>query len=459
MTSTIASSAERIVYRIAGLPVALGALFHSRRGGTGNPLKAAFAWRYWHPDSPAEWSELVGGLVAWPIALVVGALWFTWRNGTAIRRRNGKRVSTQFAEQLKLYFSAGVLPPWYYTFSLDEDASSRRARSFIERFETKPILFPLLKVRKGSPLNDKARFEDHCRAHGIRCVETIMLLDDGVPDCSLPDCDLFVKPLKGRGGKGAERWDLVSPATFASPDGEQLSATELLDRLVERSRHDALIVQPRLKVHPELVKVTAGALPTVRIVTCLDELNQPEVIGGVLRMSIGRNRTVDNFHAGGIAAAVDLDSARLSRATNLGTDARLGWVDAHPDTGAQIEGRRVPLWAESKRLVLDAHRAFTDRVVIGWDVAILEDGPILIEGNGNTDMDILQRFMRVGLREHRFAELLGHHLIERVPGLSERLCVNGDAALDQAHEAGRVHPHQRQADARRARRGAQLPTE
>ncbi|MGN6057675.1 MAG: sugar-transfer associated ATP-grasp domain-containing protein, partial [Sphingomicrobium sp.] len=225
------------------------------------------------------------------------------------------------------------------------------------------------------------------------------------------------------------------------------------------SRHDALIVQPRLKVHPELVKVTAGALPTVRIVTCLDELNQPEVIGGVLRMSIGRNRTVDNFHAGGIAAAVDLDSARLSRATNLGTDARLGWVDAHPDTGAQIEGRRVPLWAESKRLVLDAHRAFTDRVVIGWDVAILEAGPILIEGNGNTDMDILQRFMRVGLREHRFAELLGHHLIERVPGLSERLCVNGDAALDQAHEAGRVHPHQRQADARRARRGAQLPTE
>ena len=52
-----------------------------------------------------------------------------------------------------------------------------------------------------------------------------------------------------------------------------------------------------------------------------------------------------------------------------------------------------------------AHRKFNDRVVIGWDIAVLEDGPILIEGNGNPDLDILQRFMRVGLREHRFAEI------------------------------------------------------
>ena len=59
-----------------------------------------------------------------------------------------------------------------------------------------------------------------------------------------------------------------------------------------------------------------------------------------------------------------------------------------------------------------AHRKFNDRVVIGWDIAVLEDGPILIEGNGNPDLDILQRFMRVGLREHRFAEMLAHHLRE-----------------------------------------------
>jgi hypothetical protein len=200
-------------------------------------------------------------------------------------------------------------------------------------------------------------------------------------------------------------------------------------------------------------------LPTVRIVTCLDEAGRGEVIGAVFRMSIGENRTVDNLHAGGIAAAVDVASGRLSRATNLGADAHLGWLSVHPDTNAMIEGRALPCWDEAKRLAVKAHGAFSDRVVIGWDVAILDDGPILVEGNGNPDMDILQRFMREGLRKHRFAELLAHHLRTRVPALEQRLCANGDPALHAGHEAGRRHPHQRQADAGRAGVGAQLSQE
>jgi hypothetical protein len=69
-----------------------------------------------------------------------------------------------------------------------------------------------------------------------------------------------------------------------------------------------------------------------------------------------------------------------------------------------------------KARAIEAHRHFSDRVVIGWDIAILEDGPIFIEGNGNPDLDILQRYMRIGLREHRLAELLAFHLKKR--GLS-----------------------------------------
>jgi hypothetical protein len=52
-------------------------------------------------------------------------------------------------------------------------------------------------------------------------------------------------------------------------------------------------------------------LPTVRVVTCLDERGGPELIGAVFRMSVGKNVTVDNLHAGGIAAQVALDSGRL----------------------------------------------------------------------------------------------------------------------------------------------------
>ena len=398
---SVRQSAERLIYRVAGLPVAI------RRAR--DPLHAAFAHRYWHPQSASEWAELAAAILLWPFALVLASAWFTARNGSIVRRRTGKSSLTQFREQLGLYFSDGILPPWYYIFSLHDDGA-RRAPTYIQRFETKTCYFRVLKRRKGSPLTDKTRFAAHCAKYGIRCVETLMTIDGADPGVPLPDRDLFVKPQGGRGGRGAERWDRVAPATFASPAGEQLSADELLARLIERSRERPLIVQPRMRPHPDLAKITSGALPTLRVLTCLDENDQPEVMTAMIRTSFGANKTVDNLHAGGIGTLVDVDSGKLGKASNLGADARLGWFSAHPDTGAAIEGMTVPCWEEVKRHAVVAHRAFDDRVVIGWDISVLDDGPIFIEGNGNPDLDILQRFMAIGLREHRFARLLAHHL-------------------------------------------------
>lgn len=402
----VRQSAERLVYRVAGLPVAIRA----RRGG--DPLRSTFAHRYWHPRSAGEAAELAAGIVLSPLALIAAPLWFTMRNGPTIRRRYGKGIAAQFAEQLQFYFSDGIFGPWYYIFSLHDDGR-RRAPSFVQRFETKSCYFRLLKERKGSPLQNKARFAAYCIENGIRTVETLMALDGTDPGRSLPDGDLFVKPTGGRGGRGAERWDCIAPSTFAGRSGERLSAAELLSRLVERSRSTPLIVQQRLRPHPALAAITAGALPTIRVLTCLNEVGEPEVMAAMMRTSFGANRTVDNLHAGGIGTLVNLETGRLGKASDLGADARLGWFSAHPDTGAQIEGAVVPCWEAVKSAAIGAHRRFADRVVVGWDVAVLEDGPIFIEGNGNPDLDILQRFMPIGLREHRFAALLAHHLRQR----------------------------------------------
>lgn len=410
--SRLRAASERLVYRIAGLPVAVCALLASPEDDGNEALQAAFAQSYWHPQGPAEWSELAGALLTWPIALLLASAWFTWRNGRVVSRRHGISVPRQLAEQLKLYFSAGVLPPWYYIFSL-HDRGARRAPTFIQRFETKPCYFRRLKRRKGSPLNQKCDFAAYCERHGIRSVETLLHLQGDDTEGTLPDRDLFVKPCIGRGGRGAERWDRVAAFTFAGPGGEQLSGDELLRRLIDRSRRKPLIVQPRLRPHRDLAAVTAGALPTIRILTCLNASRQPEVMAAMLRTSFGNNVTVDNLHAGGIGALVDVESGVMSKSSNLGADARLGWFSNHPDTGEAIEGRAVPCWSEAKALAMAAHCEFSDRVVVGWDVAILEDGPIIIEGNGNPDLDILQRFMPIGFREHRFAELLAFHLRDR----------------------------------------------
>lgn len=418
---------ERTVYVTAGLPIALrGASLATNKNA--EVIRRAYAQRYWRPESMTDAIALFVGLLAVPIAVPLGALWFTGRNGPVIRRRDGKGLVAQFLEQLRLYGSAGIVGPWYYIFSLHRDGP-RRAATFLQRCETKRGIYSLLRDASAAPMGDKKAFAEQCAAAGVRCVPCELLIDRDADPAALPDCDLFVKPLEGCGGRGAERWDRVASRTWS--DGKhRLGDRQLLRRL--GSRGAPLIVQRRLRAHPELERLTSGALPTVRAITILDEQGRPELIATVFRMSIGANRTVDNIHAGGLACRASLDEGKLGIASNLGSDARLGWHSNHPTTGARIEGRRLPYWDELKALSLRAHAGFTGRTIIGWDIAITKDGPIIIEGNRGPDMDLMQRFMETGFcGEHRFGELIAHHLKARGYGLSRRVSA-GDGSRSTA---------------------------
>ena len=105
----------------------------------------------------------------------------------------------------------------------------------------------------------------------------------------------------------------------------------------------------------------------------------------------------------------------MSRATDLGLSARTGWLDAHPDTRAIITGRVIPHWDVVRALALRAHAAFAHHIFVGWDIALLEDGPCLIEGNGGPDVDIMQRHSRKGMMGERFGALLAWHLAHQAP--------------------------------------------
>jgi hypothetical protein len=423
----IRSRLERLVYVIAGLPIAI-------RGPSLAPspaareIRTAFAQRYWRPSSAGEAGNLIVGILLAPVAVPLAALWFTARDGRAIRKREGRGLAAQLFEQLRLYGRAGVVGPWYYILSLYRDGA-RRAPTFLQRCETKHGIYELLSDGPCEMLADKQLFAERCAAANIPCAGCEIAAGG-----NLPDCDLFVKPRRGRGGRGAERWDRVAPRRWS--DGKhELGPDAFIAHL--RGKPTPQIIQRRVQVHPALEALTSGAVPTVRVLTILDEQGEPEVVATVFRMSIGANRTVDNIHAGGLACSVSLDDGVLAKASNLGADATLGWVSHHPTTGARIEGTRLPSWDEVKQLAVRAHRAFKPRLLVGWDIAISENGPVLIEGNRGPDMDLMQRFMDVGFCAdgHRFGELLAHYLrvrrttepVQRMPRRDARNSLQPDA--------------------------------
>jgi len=376
---------------------------------------ARIAWRAC--DGWPEQLRLALRVLRWPAEAVMVCLVATAMYGVGIRRRTGKGIFRQVIEQLGLALRCGVPPMYYYLYRLYESKNQERAQHYIHRFETKPNAIYWLLRRPVSPrvgLSDKDKFHRHCLENDLPTAPIVMRLVGGEiseqqeDSVSLPRCDLFVKPRRGKGGAGVARWDWVGGDRYREPGGETLSEAELLERLKARSNECPILVQPRLLNHPEIRDLSTGALTTARIMTCQDEKDEPEPVVAVFRMAVRENQVVDNIHAGGIASAVDLGTGKLGRATAL--NPRGDWVDVHPATGAAVTGRTLPHWNEALELVRRAHLAFHHLVVAGWDVGITESGPVLVEGNGSPCVTLIQRPHDSPLGLTRMGELLAHHL-------------------------------------------------
>ncbi|HKJ24452.1 MAG TPA: sugar-transfer associated ATP-grasp domain-containing protein [Myxococcota bacterium] len=364
-------------------------------------------------------------VLAWPVVTVSTALWFTAINGGEARRRTGKGRLRQLAEQLRMAAAYDVLPPWYYIFELFEAEAGAQAGAYLHRFETKGGLYRFVKHKRvapgeDAPLGDKIEFAERCRERAIPTAPVLLVVSHGaffadfggerVAAPRLPETDLFVKQASGTGGLGAERWWFDGDGSYHNDDDRRLGHDAMLDELRRRSRKGPCLVQKRFENHSAMHDLCNGALSTVRITTIQDEGGHPEVTHAVLRMALTAGKPVDNFHAGGLAAPVDLHTGELGPASDVGLRPDVGWCDTHPATGAKLLGRRLPWWAETLELARRAHAAFPKRVIVGWDIAILEDGPVVIEGNGSPDLDIVQRIHHQPLGDGRFGALLAFHV-------------------------------------------------
>jgi hypothetical protein len=99
---------------------------------------------------------------------------------------------------------------------------------------------------------------------------------------------------------------------------------------------------------------------------------------------------VDNWTQGGLSARVDLDTGRLSRATRLPSGKKLEWFSTHPDTGSVIEGALVPHWPEIVETVIHAAHVLSFMEYVGWDIIVTPNGPVVLEANINSGMNVLQ---------------------------------------------------------------------
>lgn len=376
-------------------------------------MHQAYHRAVWSSRSAIGHLHLACMFLLWPVIMAGAIAVATFRSGRMVKRWTGKGICRQMGEQFALGARFGFRPVNYYTFELFLPERRARAARYIQRTETKEGLYRLLKVNFTSPLQDKLGFSAYCRQRDLPVTPILAAFAKGrridAVTGPLPAADLFVKRTRGRGGVRAGLWRYAH-GRYHDRDGRVLDEKALMAEVTMLSRREPFIIQRREVNHPGIADLSPTALATIRIVTVINEQGVAEPIRAAFRMGKAADSIVDNFHAGGIASAVEIETGRLGPATDLGQYPSVGWLDAHPATGAAITGRTLPLWPELRDLAARAHGHFADRLVIGWDVALTPQGLVIVEGNAATDVDIIQRPHRGPLGDTRYAELIAWHL-------------------------------------------------
>jgi hypothetical protein len=138
--------------------------------------------------------------------------------------------------------------------------------------------------------------------------------------------------------------------------------------------------------------INPGAVNTMRIVTLRDAESGETFVGpSVHRFGSSDSGAVDNWDARGLCADIDLASGILSDACSSPKSGALHWFDRHPDTGAAIEGVRIPHWDRIKARVLEWADELPFIDYCGWDVALDRSGEIrVLEGNCPPGGDLMQ---------------------------------------------------------------------
>lgn len=179
------------------------------------------------------------------------------------------------------------------------------------------------------------------------------------------------KPVDGLGGGGVKK---VSFDTIPN-------IKEYYDYLKENNCFiEELVIQ-----HKNLNKLCKESINTIRIMTFNDNGN-PIILWAGLRIGNGIN-PVDNFHAGGMGCSIDLNNGKL---ISNAIDKDLNEFTKHPKSGLKFIGFQIPYFDEVKELVKKASLESDKIKVVGWDVAITPDGPVIIEGNRRPGFDLIQ---------------------------------------------------------------------
>jgi len=173
--------------------------------------------------------------------------------------------------------------------------------------------------------------------------------------------EMFIKASGGSGGQDA---DII---TFTS----------------KKRYKNGLIFQEMVKSHEDINKIApVRAVQTLRVNTYLTKSGDIEYDSQFIKLP-PKHAISDNSFTGSIMVAMDPDTGKLKNhgITKDGDKLKGKYITHHYDSNIEFENYQIPCWSDVKSVIKKLHLIFPDLRVIGWDIAVTSQGPVILEGN------------------------------------------------------------------------------
>jgi alpha-L-glutamate ligase-like protein len=202
-----------------------------------------------------------------------------------------------------------------------------------------------------------------------------------------------VKPSQGSGGGGIlvitgrdhDGWRSIGGRRFGLEELRKQVA-DILFGVYSFGGEDQAIIEERVRQHEHMNQLSPLGLADVRLIV----FRETPVLA-MSRIPTRRSEGKANLHQGAVGVGIDMESGETTGASLGGRS-----ITRHPDTEAQLVGRTIPFWPQIRELGRRAALAAPLKY-IGVDVAVSEEGPVLLEINARPGLEIQNANMS-GLR-------------------------------------------------------------
>lgn len=180
----------------------------------------------------------------------------------------------------------------------------------------------------------------------------------------------MAKPTNMQCGKGIEKIEI-----------KKQNLKRLYNKLLENKQY---LLEEFVCQSDEMNKLFPTSVNTLRIVSAYKE-GKTTILFRAIRIGNGKN-VVDNFNHGGMYSVIN----EKGIITKPAIDKEGNIYEVHPVSKTNIVGFEIPYFKEAIKMVKDASKVVKEVGLVGFDIAITNNGPVMIEGNQLPGYDIYQ---------------------------------------------------------------------